>query len=105
MSTRERKQVETYKPAVSEPKKRTKKAAAPKEKAVKATKKAAKEEKPKKANAYMLFVSANRADVIKKNPSATFGETGKLIGALWNKLKDSEKAEWKKKVRGSNYKH
>ncbi len=107
MSTRERKPVDTYKPTVSEPKKRPKKAAAPKEKAVKASKKEkkAKEDKPKKANAYMLFAGATRPDVIKKNPSATFGETGKLIGALWNKLKESDKAEWKKKVSRAVNKH
>lgn len=46
----------------------------------------------------MMFATANRADVLKKNPDATFGETGKLIGALWQKLKESEKADWKKKA-------
>mgnify|MGYP005991962565 CR=1 FL=1 len=98
MPARERKQTETFKPVVTTPVKRAKKAA-PKAKVVKsATKeKKVKKEGPKKANAYMMFATANRADVLKKNPNATFGETGKLIGELWQKLKESDKASWKKK--------
>lgn len=96
MPARERKQTETFKPVVTTPVKRAKKAAP---KVVKsATKeKKVKKEGPKKANAYMMFATANRADVLKKNPNATFGETGKLIGELWQKLKESDKASWKKK--------
>jgi hypothetical protein len=99
MPARERKQTETFKPVVTTPVKRVKAAASPKAKVAKsATKeKKVKKEGPKKANAYMMFATANRADVLKKNPDATFGETGKLIGALWQKLKESEKADWKKK--------
>jgi len=99
MPARERKQTEVFKPEVKTPVKRVKKAAAPKAKVEKAAK-AGKKEKvdgPKKANPYMMFSSANRADVLKKNPDAAFGEVGKLIGALWQKLKESDKADWKKK--------
>ncbi len=96
---RERKQVEHFKPEVKEPVKRAKKAVKPKAKTSKSSKKSDKEAKPKKANAFMMFSNANRADVLKKNPKATFGETGKIIGELWKALKESEKADWKKKVR------
>ena len=98
MPARERKQTEIFKPVVASPVKRAKKAASPGKKVAKSAKKEkVKKEGPKKANAYMMFATANRADVLKKNPNATFGETGKLIGALWQKLKESEKEVWKKK--------
>jgi len=99
MPSRERKQTEVFKPEVKEPVKRVKKPAAPKAKVEKAAKAEKKEkvDKPKKANAFMMFSNANRADVIKKNPDAGFGEVGKLIGLLWGKLKESDKADWKKK--------
>jgi hypothetical protein len=57
-----------------------------------------KEPKAKRANPFMMFSSANRADVLKKNPDATFGETGKILGDLWKKCSDKEKADWKKKA-------
>jgi len=46
----------------------------------------------------MMFSSANRDAVKTKNPNATFGEMGKLIGAMWQKASDSVKADWKKKA-------
>jgi len=45
---------------------------------------AVKESKPKKPlSAYMLFSNHMRPDVKKANPSASFGEIAKLIGAKW----------------------
>jgi hypothetical protein len=73
----------------------------PKAKAAKASKspaKKAKKEGPNPANAYMMFSSDNRDAVKAKNPKATFGELGKLIGAMWQKASDSVKADWKKKA-------
>lgn len=34
--------------------------------------------------------------VKKANPTATFGETGKLLGAMWRGLTDAQKASYKK---------
>jgi hypothetical protein len=34
-------------------------------------------------SAFMMFSNKNRESVKEKNPEATFGEMGKLIGAKW----------------------
>ncbi|KXS19850.1 high mobility group box, partial [Gonapodya prolifera JEL478] len=44
--------------------------------------------------AYMLFAQEKRPEVKAANPDATFGEMGKLIGAEWKKLDDSEKKKY-----------
>jgi hypothetical protein len=46
----------------------------------------------------MMFSTAEREGVRDKNPDASFGETGKIIGAMWQKLSDKEKATWKSKA-------
>ena len=69
----------------------TKKAAAKPVKAPKA-KKEKKERAPTAPSAYIIFCKEKRPDVQAKNPTATFGEMGKLLGALWGGLSDSEKA-------------
>ncbi|EKX44022.1 hypothetical protein GUITHDRAFT_153133 [Guillardia theta CCMP2712] len=55
-----------------------------------------KETKPKKPlSAYMLFSNHVRPDVKKANPTVSFGEVAKLIGAQWRGLPESEKKKWK----------
>ena len=44
---------------------------------------------------YMLFCKKERPAIVKANPSATFGEVGKLLGAAWGKLSDASKAKYK----------
>ena len=46
----------------------------------------------------MMFSNSVRADTKKKNPEATFGEMGKLIGEQWSKQTEKVKADWKKKA-------
>jgi len=48
-------------------------------------------------SAYMQFVQQKRADIVKENPDAGFGEVGKLLGAAWKKLSAAEKAAFKTK--------
>ena len=60
------------------------------------SKKPAAKDKVKKApSAYMLFCKKERPAIVKANPSATFGEVGKLLGAAWGKLSDASKAKYK----------
>ncbi|KAL7411578.1 high mobility group box domain-containing protein [Mrakia frigida] len=62
---------------------------------------------PKKAlSSYMIFSQEQRAKVKEDNPSATFGELGKLLGAKWKGLSDGEKQPYvdladKDKIRAS----
>lgn len=42
-------------------------------------------------SAYMFFVSDWRERIIAENPSASFGEVGKLLGARWKEMSESEK--------------
>lgn len=76
--------------------------ASPSKKAAKGVEK--KEAKPKKEkkekdpnapkrplSAYMLYVNANREKIKADNPTATFGEIGKIAGALWKELDEKEK--------------
>ncbi len=57
-------------------------------KAVKETK----EKKKRAPSAFIIFSNEQREAVKKANPKATFGETGKLLGAQWSALSDSAKA-------------
>lgn len=62
-----------------------------------AKKSAAKEKGGKKApGPYMVFCKEMRPKIVKENPSYTFGEVGKALGAAWGKLSDKEKAKYKK---------
>lgn len=55
-------------------------------------KKVRKADAPKRPlSGYMLFAQKVRADVKKAHPDATFGEIGKLLGAQWKSMSDSEK--------------
>lgn len=78
------------KPKPPAPKKAAKKAAPPK--------KAAKKDKGYKnaSSAYMFFAKANRPNLVKANPDASFGEVGKLIGKAWGDLSDKDKAPYSK---------
>ena len=50
-------------------------------------------ETPKRAlSPYILFCTERRAAVKAANPSATFGELGKLLGALWGTLDEKGRA-------------
>ncbi|KAJ3065631.1 Non-histone chromosomal protein 6 [Podochytrium sp. JEL0797] len=71
----------------------------PKEPKAKAAKRAPKAKKdplaPKKAvSAYLLFSNANRTRIKEENPSATFGDLGKLLGAEWKTISDEEKQKY-----------
>ena len=60
-----------------------------------AKKPAAKDKVKKAPSAYMLFCKKERPAIVKANPTATFGEVGKLLGAAWGKLSDASKAKYK----------
>ncbi|PWN87179.1 high mobility group box, partial [Acaromyces ingoldii] len=47
---------------------------------------------PKRAlSAYMFFSQDWRERIKQENPQASFGEVGRLLGAKWSSLSDSEK--------------
>lgn len=73
-------------PKVEKAKKSATKAAPKAEKKVKAKR------GPAAPSAYIIFCKDKRADIQAKNPTATFGELGKLLGAAWGNLSDAEKA-------------
>jgi len=53
------------------------------------------EKKPKVSrppSPYMIFCSQARIQVKKTHPTATFGETGKILGAMWSSLDENSKA-------------
>jgi len=55
----------------------------------------AKEDKKKRApSPYILFCAEKRAGIKADNPTASFGETGKLLGQMWAKLDDAAKAAY-----------
>ncbi|KAI8609794.1 high mobility group box domain-containing protein, partial [Chytriomyces sp. MP71] len=50
---------------------------------------------PKKAvSAYLLFANDNRARIKEENPSATFGEIGKYLGAEWKEASEAVKQKY-----------
>ncbi|TFK47202.1 hypothetical protein OE88DRAFT_1666527 [Heliocybe sulcata] len=64
------------------------------EKGEKGTRAKAKKDKnaPKRAlSAYMFFSQDWRERIKAENPDAGFGEVGKLLGAKWKEMDDSEK--------------
>lgn len=46
-------------------------------------------------NAFIVFSNAHRDDVIAENPDASMTEVAKILGAMWRKLSDKEKAQYK----------
>lgn len=42
-------------------------------------------------SAYMFFVQDYRERIKSENPDVTFGEVGKLLGAKWKEMNDTEK--------------
>ncbi|KAJ3138170.1 Non-histone chromosomal protein 6 [Physocladia obscura] len=76
----------------------TKESPARKAKATRAVPKArAKKDKdaPKKAlSAYLLFANANRARIRADNPDASFGEIGKILGAEWKDISETDKQKY-----------
>jgi len=64
-------------------------------KAATKTKKAKKEKDPNRPkrpmSAFVLFGQDNRDRIKKENPTATFGEVGKLLGEEWKKASDAQK--------------
>jgi len=72
----------------------------PKRKAAEKAEKAPRAAKPKKGgkgaskrplSAYMFFSQDWRERIKTENPDASFGEVGKLLGAKWKELDDTEK--------------
>ena len=50
---------------------------------------------PKRATtAYMLFVKDKRSVIVEKNPDASFGEIGKLMGIAFKALDEDEKKKY-----------
>ena len=45
-------------------------------------------------SAFMYFSNAKRSEIKEANPDASFGDIGKLIGAAWKELNDSQKVKW-----------
>ena len=45
-------------------------------------------------SAFMYFTTAKRSEIKEANPDASFGDLGKLVGAAWKELNDSEKVKW-----------
>lgn len=61
----------------------------------KSVKKAAKDDKPKVKRApspYILFCNDKRAEIKVSHPTASFGETGKLLGQMWAALDEKSKS-------------
>ena len=67
----------------------TKKAAA---KPVKSPKKEKKTRAPTAPSPYIIFCKETRPDIVAKNPNASFGELGKLLGARWGDMSEADKA-------------
>lgn len=64
---------------------------------VKSAKKPVDENAPKRPqSAYFLWMGQNRPTFVKKNPSASIGELGKMMGAAWGKISDSDKVKFTK---------
>lgn len=54
---------------------------------------------PKRAlSAYMFFANDQREVVRTENPSASFGQIGKLLGEKWKSLSESEKKPYEDKA-------
>jgi protein DEK len=62
-------------------------------------KSSSKKESNRAPSGYMMFVKVKRNSVVAKHPEASFGEIGKRLGKKWNKLSDTDKADWAEKGR------
>ena len=52
---------------------------------------------PKKPKtSYMFFCQEKRAEVQKKHPGKSMGDTSKILGEMWSKLSEKEKAKYVK---------
>ncbi|KAJ1989395.1 Non-histone chromosomal protein 6 [Coemansia spiralis] len=52
---------------------------------------------PKRAlSAYMFFSQAKRAEVREKNPNASFGSIGKMLGDMWKGMSEADKIPYVK---------
>jgi hypothetical protein len=49
-------------------------------------------------SAYIVFSTEKRDSVKAKNPQASFGQIGKILGEMWGALSDAEKAQYKAKA-------
>ena len=56
-----------------------------------AAKKAAAPKVKRAPSPYIVYCTENRDKIKAANPSATFGELGKLLGAAWGKMTDAQK--------------
>lgn len=71
---------------------KSRKAASKSEKTPRGGKKTKDPNAPKRAmSAYMFFSQDWRERIRTENPDASFGEVGKLLGAKWKELDESEK--------------
>lgn len=50
--------------------------------------------KPRKPSAYIGFCKKKRPEIVAADPTLTFGEVGKALGAAWGKLSDDEKQKF-----------
>lgn len=56
--------------------------------------------KPKRAlSAYMFFVSDWRERIKSENTDASFGDIGRLLGAKWKEMSDTEKKPYEDKAK------
>eukprot|EP01031_Cornospumella_fuschlensis_P045452 gene45452-55619_t len=69
-------------------------AKAPKE--GKATTKADKPKTKRAPSPYIIFCTEKRKELKAQNPTATFGEMGKMLGQLWAQMDDKAKAQYNK---------
>jgi hypothetical protein len=49
-------------------------------------------------SAFILFGQEKRAEIKKENPDASFGEIGKLLGAAWKEITESDKKDYQEKA-------
>ncbi|KAI9206421.1 Non-histone chromosomal protein 6 [Polychytrium aggregatum] len=47
---------------------------------------------------YMFFGTATRPQIKAENPTATFGQLGKILGERWKNMSDAEKQPWNDKA-------
>ncbi|KAJ1985471.1 Non-histone chromosomal protein 6 [Dimargaris cristalligena] len=55
---------------------------------------------PKRSlSAYMFFAQSNRENIKRDNPDATFGQIGKMMGAQWKSMTDTDKIPYEDQAR------
>lgn len=93
-SSREKKEIERFEVSKPEVKKRKRSYSSspdPKKTTKKATKKSKKEGPKRAKSGFILFSLAYRKEIVKKNPDATFGAIGKLLGKAWANANPAER--------------